>query len=342
MRLLVTGGAGFIGSNFIRYILHTYPAYRVLNLDRLTYCGNLENLEEVCRGQNYEFVRGDIAEGELVGRLLGSGFDAIVNFAAESHVDRSIDNAGEFVRTNIAGTYNLLECARRARLARFVQISTDELYGALGSAGAFHEAMPLAPNSPYAASKASADLLARAYFQTYKLPVIITRCSNNYGPYQFPEKFIPLMISNALIGEPLPIYGDGLQVRDWIHVEDHCRALDAVLHRGREGEVYNVGGESERTNLETARLILSLLSKPQSLIRFVKDRPGHDRRYAMDIGKIGKELGWAPQHSFEAGLAHTIDWYRSHQDWVARARSGEFGQYYDKLYIRREETLADY
>ncbi|RLA85290.1 MAG: dTDP-glucose 4,6-dehydratase [Deltaproteobacteria bacterium] len=329
--LLVTGGCGFIGSNFIRYILRKYPHYRVINLDKLTYAGNPENLSDLQDDPRYTFLKGDIAEREHVREAM-EGVDWVINFAAESHVDRSIEDPSVFLRTNVMGTYVLLEEAKERGVALFMQISTDEVYGSLGPTGYFTETTPLHPNSPYAASKASADLLVRAYYRTYGLPTIITRCSNNYGPYQFPEKLIPLMISNALEGKELPLYGDGMNVRDWIYVEDHCRALDLILHQGRAGEVYNIGGGCERTNLEVVRTILDLLGKPHSLIRFVKDRPGHDRRYAMDFSKLREELGWSPQVSFEEGIRLTIDWYLSHEDWWRKVKSGEYRLYYERMY----------
>jgi len=328
--LLVTGGCGFIGSNFIRYILRKYPHYRVVNLDKLTYAGNPENLSDLKDDPRYTFLKGDIAEREQVREAM-EGVDWVVNFAAESHVDRSIEDPSVFLRTNVMGTYVLLEEAKERGVSLFMQISTDEVYGSLGPTGYFTETTPLHPNSPYAASKASADLLVRAYYRTYGLPTLITRCSNNYGPYQFPEKLIPLMISNALEGKELPLYGDGMNVRDWIYVEDHCRALDLILHQGRAGEVYNIGGGCERTNLEVVRTILDLLGKPHSLIRFVKDRPGHDRRYAMDFSKLREELGWSPQVPFEEGIRLTIDWYLSHEDWWRKVKSGEYRLYYERM-----------
>lgn len=338
MRVLVTGGCGFIGSNFIHYFLKTYPEASIINVDRLTYAGNLENLSDLTRSPRYHFVRGDIADGPLIESLVKKGLDAIVNFAAESHVDRSIEDPSAFIRTNIFGTFVLLETLRKVypqEKIRFLHISTDEVYGSLGETGLFREETPLSPNSPYSASKASADMMVRAYHHTYGLPVLITRCSNNYGPYQFPEKLIPLMISNALEDRELPIYGDGLQVRDWIYVEDHCRALDVVLHRGREGEVYNIGGRCERTNLSVAKTILDRLGKPHSLIRFVADRPGHDRRYAIDFSKIEKELGWTPKVSFEEGIDLTIRWYQEHQEWWRKIKTGEYLEYYRRMYQNR-------
>jgi len=338
MRVLVTGGCGFIGSNFIHYFLKTYPEASIINVDKLTYAGNLENLSDLARSPRYHFVRGDIADGPLIESLVKKGLDAIVNFAAESHVDRSIEDPSAFIRTNIFGTFVLLETLRKLypqEKIRFLHISTDEVYGSLGETGLFREETPLSPNSPYSASKASADMMVRAYHHTYGLPVLITRCSNNYGPYQFPEKLIPLMISNALEDRELPIYGDGLQVRDWIYVEDHCRALDVVLHRGREGEVYNIGGRCERTNLSVAKTILDRLGKPHSLIRFVADRPGHDRRYAIDFSKIERELGWTPKVSFEEGIDLTIRWYQDHQEWWRKIKTGEYLEYYRRMYQNR-------
>jgi dTDP-glucose 4,6-dehydratase len=338
MKILVTGGCGFIGSNFIRYVLETYPDDVIVNVDKLTYAGNLDNLSNVSSPSRYRFVREDIAEAQRMEALINEGVDAIVNFAAESHVDRSIQDPSAFVRTNIFGTFVLLEGIRKVlsnRRIRFLHISTDEVYGSLGEVGAFTEETPLAPNSPYSASKTAADVMVRAYHRTYGLPTLMTRCSNNYGPYQFPEKLIPLMISNAMEGKELPIYGDGLNIRDWIYVEDHCRALDLVLRRGREGEVYNVGGDSEKTNLFVAQTILNHLGKSPSLIRFVADRPGHDRRYAIDFSKLGTELGWTPSVSFEEGIRRTIDWYVSHQDWWQKIKTGEYLEYYKRMYENR-------
>lgn len=339
MRLLVTGGAGFIGSNFVHFVLEQYPDYHVINLDKLTYAGNLENLSRIEHDNRHEFVQGDICDPETVGRVLKKNVDAVINFAAESHVDRSILEAQEFIRTNVAGTLNLLECCRKSKVSRFIQVSTDEVYGSLGPSGAFTEYSPIAPNSPYAASKASADLLVRSYCRTHGFPGIITRCSNNYGPYQFPEKLIPLLISNALLGEPLPIYGDGLNVRDWIYVRDHVAAIDAVLHNGRLGEVYNIGARQELPNLYVARRILELLGKDESLITFVEDRPGHDRRYAIDCSKMERELGWRAQVLFDDGLRDTILWYRRNEAWVAHVRSGAYRTYYDRMYRQRGQTL---
>ncbi|BAZ99769.1 MULTISPECIES: dTDP-glucose 4,6-dehydratase [Methanothermobacter] len=328
-KILVTGGAGFIGSNFIRYMLQEHP-YHIINLDALTYCGNLENLRGVEDDPRYTFVRGSITDRKLVDGII-KDVDAVINFAAESHVDRSIEDPEIFIRTNILGTQTLLEASRKHGVERFIQISTDEVYGS-AEKGYFTEETPLAPNSPYSASKASADLMVRAYHRTYGLPVNITRCSNNYGPYQFPEKLIPLMITNALENKPLPVYGDGMNVRDWIHVLDHCRAVDLVLHRGRVGEVYNIGGNSERRNIEIVELIVRELGRDESLIRFVEDRPGHDRRYAIDASKIRNELGWKPLYSFEEGIRETIRWYIDNRDWWENIKSGEYLRYYERMY----------
>jgi dTDP-glucose 4,6-dehydratase len=334
--ILVTGGAGFIGSNFIRYLLQQHPTYRVVNFDLLTYAGNLENLAGVDLSPRYFFVKADICDKESVDKIFREdAIDAVVHFAAESHVDRSILGPSVFVQTNVLGTSVLLEAARQSGVERFVHVSTDEVYGSLGAAGKFIETTPLHPNSPYSASKASSDLLALAYFHTFHTPVIVTRCSNNYGPYQFPEKLIPLMIANALNDKPLPVYGDGLNVRDWLYVEDHCSALDAVLHKGKEGEVYNIGGNNEKKNIEIVKLILQELEKPESLITFVQDRLGHDRRYAIDASKIKNELGWEPTHTFEIGIRETIHWYLSHKEWWQRILSGEYQQYYSKQYGER-------
>ena len=338
MRILVTGGCGFIGSNFVRYLLKTYPDYSVINVDKLTYAGNLENLSDIAEMPRYSFMRGDIADASPMEALIRKGMDAIVNFAAESHVDRSIEDPSTFIKTNVYGTFVLLETVRQAfpkQQIRFIQVSTDEVYGSLGETGAFTEGTPLAPNSPYAASKTSADLLVRAYHHTYGLPVLITRCSNNYGPYQFPEKLIPLMISNAMEDKRLPIYGDGMNVRDWIYVEDHCRAIDRVMHDGRPGEIYNIGGRSEKPNLSVAKTILDHLGKPHSMIQFVADRLGHDRRYAIDFSKIERELGWTPSVSFEEGIRLTVEWYLAHQEWWSKIRTGEYLDYYHRMYGNR-------
>lgn len=326
LKLLITGGAGFIGSNFVHYMRKEHPTYTLINVDLLTYAGNLDNLAGLENEQCYRFVQADIANKAAIEPIFQDGIDAVLNFAAESHVDRSITNPGLFVHSNVLGTQTLLDLAREYKVAKFVQISTDEVYGTLGNEGLFTESTPLAPNSPYSASKAGADLLVRAYHETFGLPVNITRCSNNYGPYQFPEKLIPLMIRNALSDQPLPVYGDGLNVRDWLYVEDHCRAIDRVLHKGRSGEVYNVGGNNERTNLHVVRTILAKLGKPESLIRHVEDRLGHDRRYAIDASKIRNELGWVPQFEYESGIEKTIEWYLANQTWMDRIVSGEYRQ----------------
>lgn len=336
MKLLVTGGAGFIGSNFIRYTLSRYPDYRIVNLDKLTYAGNLDNLSEVEANSNYKFVKGDICDSELVEVLVKGGIDAVVHFAAESHVDRSIYDPAIFVRTNVLGTQVLLESALKFKIDRFIHVSTDEVYGSLGKEGSFSESSPLLPNSPYSASKASADLLVRACVGTYRLPALIARCTNNYGPYQFPEKLIPLFITNALSDQSLPIYGDGLYVRDWIHVEDHCKALDAILHHGKVGETYNIAGENEMTNLAITHLILRKLSKPDSLIKHVEDRPAHDRRYSLNCSKIRAELGWKPDTPLEEGISQTVDWYIAHKSWWQKVKSGEYLEYYQKHYLKRE------
>jgi dTDP-glucose 4,6-dehydratase len=331
-RILVTGGCGFIGSNFVRFELDTYPQLEVWNLDRLTYAGNPENLADLKGNPRYRFMRGDIADRSTVDKLLGDGIDAVVHFAAESHVDRSIHDSSPFVQTNIVGTQVLLDAAKAAGVPRYVQISTDEVYGSLGPTGLFSESTPIAPNSPYSASKAAADLLVRSYVHTFGFPGLITRCSNNYGPYQFPEKLIPLFISNVMEDKPVPVYGDGMQVRDWIHVLDHCRAIDRVLRDGRVGEVYNIGGRCEKPNIDITRTILRLLGKPETLIRYVQDRPGHDRRYAIDCSKMERELGWKPQVSFESGLTATIRWYQENKEWVSRVCSGAYRDYYEKQY----------
>jgi dTDP-glucose 4,6-dehydratase len=334
MKLLVTGGAGFIGSNFIHYVLKEHPDWEVVNLDKLTYAGNLENLKDVEGDPRYRFVKGDVADRKLVDNLLQSGFDAIVNFAAESHVDRSILDASPFIETNIRGTQVLLEGARQHRVGKFLQVSTDEVYGST-ERGKFTEKSPLSPNSPYAASKAAADLLCLAYWRTYHLPVVITRCSNNLGPFQFPEKLIPLAVTNVLENKPIPVYGDGLNIRDWIYVEDHCRALDIVLEKGKPGEVYNIGADQEKTNLELIHRLLDIMGKPRDLITFVADRPGHDRRYALDISKIAHELGWKPVYPFDKALAMTVDWYIKNEAWWRKIKSGEYAKYYERMYSRR-------
>jgi dTDP-glucose 4,6-dehydratase len=340
MKLLVTGGAGFIGSNFVRYMLEKHPDCRIVNLDKLTYAGNLENLSGLEKDTRHEFVQGDICDQDTVGAILQKGVDTVINFAAESHVDRSILQSKEFIQTNVVGTLSLLESCRKYPVTRYIQISTDEVYGSLGSSGLFNEISPIAPNSPYAASKASADLLVRSYCHTHDFPGIITRCSNNYGPFQFPEKLIPLLISNALAGRPLPIYGDGMNVRDWIHVRDHCSAIDMVLHRGKNGEVYNVGARQEFSNIYVAHRILELLDKDESLITYVEDRPGHDRRYAIDSSKLESELGWRAGTLFKDGLQETIEWYLVNSEWVDHVRTGAYLTYYDRMYQRRGQTLS--
>jgi dTDP-glucose 4,6-dehydratase len=332
-RLLVTGGCGFIGSNFIRWLLGDDPESHVVNFDKLTYAGNLENLASVSDSERYEFRQGDITDRAAVDGVLEEfTIDGIVNFAAESHVDRSILDSTPFIATNIAGTQVLIDAARSAEVDRFVQVSTDEVYGSLGPTGAFTEQTPLAPNSPYAASKTAADLLVRAAVHTHGFPGLVTRCSNNYGPYQFPEKLIPLFISNALDHQPLPVYGDGENVRDWIHVDDHCRGIAAVLRRGEPGEVYNFGGRAEMSNIGLTRRLLELLDRPESLIRFVPDRPGHDQRYAIDCSRAESELGWRPEVSFDEGLAATVQWYLENAEWVERIRSGVYREYYQQQY----------
>jgi dTDP-glucose 4,6-dehydratase len=335
-RILVTGGAGFIGSNFIRMVLSEHSDTLVVNLDALTYAGNLENLAGFLDHANHTFVKGDICDGQLVAKVIDNyGIDTIVNFAAESHVDRSITGARIFIETNVTGTLMLLQAAREKDLERFVQVSTDEVYGSLGAEGKFTEQTPLSPNSPYSASKAAADHLVRAFGHTWGLKYNITRCSNNYGPYQFPEKLIPLMINNALNDKELPVYGDGLYVRDWLYVHDHCTAIWQVLKKARPGEIYNVGGCNEKANIEVVNLILDRLDKPKSLIKHVKDRPGHDRRYAIDADKIMSELGWRPSVSFEEGINKTIDWYLENADWLGHIVSGDYQKYYDSMYAGR-------
>ncbi|GGD87563.1 dTDP-glucose 4,6-dehydratase [Paenibacillus nasutitermitis] len=338
MKLLITGGAGFIGSNFVLYMAKNYPDYQLINVDALTYAGNLENLRSVEQHPNYRFVKADIADRAAMEPLLADGVDIVVNFAAESHVDRSILEPEIFVRTNIMGTQTLLDLAKKYNISKFVQVSTDEVYGTLGDTGLFTEETPLAANSPYSASKAGADLLVRAYHETFGLNVNITRCSNNYGPYQFPEKLIPLMIQNALNDKPLPVYGDGLNVRDWLYVEDHCSAIDLVLHKGRSGEVYNVGGRNERNNLQVVRTILAELGKPESLITYVTDRLGHDRRYAIDADKIRNELGWQPKYDYENGIKETVRWYLEHSEWMEQILSGAYQDYFKTQYGDRLGT----
>lgn len=335
MKILVTGGAGFIGSAFVRMLV-TSTSHAIINLDKLTYAGNLENLASIEDNEHYRLVEGDICDQRLVESLVDEQKpDAIVHFAAESHVDRSILSPEPVIRTNVFGTFVLLEAARKFRTARFVHVSTDEVYGSLAPPLEAAEEFPLNASSPYSASKAGSDLLARSYFVTYKLPVVITRASNNYGPYQFPEKLIPLMIANALEHRKLPVYGDGQQVRDWLYVEDHCRAIMSVLDKGRVGEIYNIGGNRSLPNLEVVRKVLALTGRPESLIEYVTDRPGHDRRYALSSAKLMQETGWRPEMDFETGLARTIDWYQRNTEWVARVRSGEYRAYYERNYGHR-------
>ena len=341
MKILVTGGAGFIGSGFVRYVLQNRDNVEVINFDLLTYAGNLRNVEEVAGDARYQFVRGDIAKRDDVRAVFQNNkIDAVVNFAAETHVDRSIDDSSPFVRTNVLGTQCLLDESRVRGIEKFIQISTDEVYGSLGPTGAFAEDHPIDPSSPYSSSKAGGDLLAFSYFKTYGLPVVITRCSNNYGPYQFPEKLIPLMIMNAMEDKPLPVYGDGRNVREWIFTDEHSRAVLTALEKGRPGEVYNVGSGYEMANIDVVREILRLLGKPDSLIQYVKDRPGHDRRYAIDCSKICRDWGWAAQISFSEGLARTIEWYQTHQDWIREIRDASYLSYYDRMYTQRDQTLA--
>lgn len=331
--LLVAGGAGFIGSNFIRHILAAHDDWQVVNVDKLTYAGNLANLEDVEENPRYRFHRADICDAARIGEIVAaSPPDAILNFAAETHVDRSIDDPSLFLGTNVLGTQILLEAARRASVARYVQISTDEVYGSLGPTGKFTEESPLRPNSPYAASKTAGDLLARAWFKTYGTPAIVTRCSNNYGPCQFPEKLIPFFVTLLATGKEVPVYGDGMNVRDWIHVDDHSRAIEAVLLRGLPGEVYNIGGGNERTNIEITKLLLSAMGKPESMIKFVPDRPGHDRRYAIDDSRVRRELGAIPRVPFEEGLRETVRWYRENEAWWRAVQSGEHLSFYDRWY----------
>ena len=345
--ILVTGGAGFIGSNFIHFLLATYPDCFIINLDALTYAGNLENLKTVNASSNYTFIKGDIGDYVLLNELFGKfKIDTIVNFAAESHVDRSIVDPGIFIKTNVTGTHTLLECAKKYwkihpddkysrdyhEGVKFLQVSTDEVYGTLGKEGFFSETTQLLPNSPYSASKASADMFVRAYGETYGLPVNITRCSNNYGQYQFPEKLIPLIINNCINNKPIPVYGDGLQIRDWLYVNDHCNAIATVLSKGIPGEVYNIGGNNEKANIDIVKLIIKELGKSDNLISFVKDRPGHDRRYAIDNTKISSDLGWKPSYTFEQGIKKTIEWYLSNLKWMENVISGDYSNYYSKMY----------
>ena len=336
MRVLVTGGAGFIGTNLVRGWRKLRPDWTIINLDKLTYAANPENLAEFENDPKYVFVRGDIGNEELVAHVIRAHqVDAVVHMAAESHVDRSILGPGIFIETNVRGTQTLLEASRRAGVKRFVMVSTDEVYGSLGPTGLFTETTPLAPSSPYSASKASADLIALAYHHTFKMDVVVTRCSNNYGAYQFPEKLIPLMVTNAIANIQLPIYGDGANVRDWIHVDDHATGVLATLEKGKAGEAYNFGGSSERKNIDVAKEILKQLGKPESLLKFVQDRAGHDRRYAIDASKSKRELGWTPAHNFEDGLKETVRWYVEHPEWVEKTKRGEDRNYYEKQYGAR-------
>ena len=353
--ILVTGGAGFIGSNFVKMMLKKHPDYNIINVDTLTYEGNLENLKDIENNSNYTFVKADIRDRDKIeGIFENNEISAVVNFAAESHVDRSIEEPEVFLTTNIIGTQVLLDVAKRHWKikpddkydreykpgVKFLQVSTDEVYGALGETGLFVEDMPLLPNSPYSASKASADLIVRAYNETFGMPVNITRCSNNYGPYQFPEKLIPLMINNCLNEKDLPVYGDGMQVRDWLHVSDHCVAIDTVLHKGKDGEIYNIGGDNEKANIEIVKLIIRTLGKSEDLIKYVKDRPGHDRRYAIDNTKITAELGWEPAYTFEQGMEETIQWYLDNMEWIERVVSGDYMGYYEDMYSGIDEVAV--
>ena len=334
MKVLITGGCGFIGSNFIRYFKKKHPSYEIINVDKLTYAGNLENLKGFERKKGYRFIKADIssaAQMKKVFRRFQPG--AVINFAAESHVDRSISAPAPFIRTNFQGVSILLNCALEYGVKKFLQISTDEVYGVV-LRGKFRETSMLDPSSPYSASKAAADVLAAAYYRTYKLPVLITRSSNNYGPYQFPEKFVPLIIFNALQDKKIPLYGDGMHVRDWIHVEDNCRAIDLVFHKGKIGEIYNIGGQYDRTNTYVVRKILRTLGKPQGLVVHVKDRPGHDRRYALSIAKISRELGWKPSISFEQGIEETIRWYQNNAEWLKNTQTGAYRSFYKKYYSK--------
>lgn len=344
--ILVTGGAGFIGSNFIKYMLQKHK-YNLINLDSLTYAGNLENLKEIQEDMRYTFIKGDIRDRNLVGEIFEKySIDTVVNFAAESHVDRSIEEPEVFITTNVLGTQVLLDTAKKywkkepqnkynrdfREDVRYLQVSTDEVYGTLGEKGLFSEKTNLAPNSPYSASKASADMMVRAYYETYGMPVSITRCSNNYGPYQFPEKLIPLMINNCLKNKLLPVYGDGMQIRDWLHVKDHCTAIDCVLHKGKIGEVYNIGGNNEKANIEIVKLIIKQLGKGEGLIKYIEDRPGHDRRYAIDNSKIISELGWSPSYTFKEGIEETIEWYLNNTEWINSIIDESYKKYYKKIY----------
>lgn len=342
MKLLITGGCGFIGSNFVRVALAARKDLAITNLDALTYAGNPENLRDLEGERRYSFHKGSIVDGTVVDELVKGGFDAIVNFAAESHVDRSLYGPTEFVQTNLQGTVTLLEAAKRHGVRRFLQISTDEVYGSLPPEGFFSESTPLHPNNPYSSTKAAADMMVQAYTHTFGLEAVITRSSNNYGPYQYPEKFIPLFASNAMEGKRVPLYGDGMHIRDWLHVEDNCRGILAALEKGKSGQVYNLGGGNERPNLVVARAILRHVGASESLIEFVKDRPGHDRRYAIDCTKAKRELGWTPKIKFESGLKKTLDWYRRNAKWVERVRSGEYRSYYESHYVKGLAGAVDH
>ncbi|HMF91676.1 MAG TPA: dTDP-glucose 4,6-dehydratase [Candidatus Angelobacter sp.] len=338
MKILITGGAGFIGSNFVHHILRNYPSDQVVVVDKLTYAGNLGNLGAALKDERLKFVRLDICEPAVADAARGC--DAAVHFAAESHVDRSIEDASPFVRTNVEGTWRMVEACRKSGVSRFVHVSTDEVYGSQDDGRKFTETASLNPTSPYAASKAASDLMVLCAVKTHRFPAIVTRCTNNYGPFQFPEKFIPLMIAQAIAGKPLPVYGDGKNVRDWIHVADHCQALDLVLRKGREGEVYNIGGDCELENITVARKILGGLGRPETLLNFVTDRPAHDRRYALDCKKLKREFGWSPSRDFERGLAETIRWYQENTAWLDETRSGEYQKYFERHYLRREARAA--
>jgi len=353
--ILVTGGAGFIGSSFVKLMLVKHPEHKIINIDALTYAGNLENLKDIDGNPNYDFIKVDIRDKIKIDEIFKNNeITSVVNFAAESHVDRSIEEPEVFLTTNIIGTQVLLDTAKKYWKVnpndkyckeykpgvKFLQVSTDEVYGALGETGMFVETMPLMPNSPYSASKASADMIVRAYNETFGMPVNITRCSNNYGPYQFPEKLIPLMINNCFKEKDLPVYGDGMQVRDWLHVSDHCSAIDTILHKGRDGEVYNIGGNNEKANIEIVKLIIGTLGKSEDLIKYVKDRPGHDRRYAIDNTKITTELGWEPAYTFEQGMKETIQWYLENTEWIENIMSGDYANYYDKMYSKIDEVAS--
>ena len=340
MKVLVTGGAGFIGSNFVRHLLNARRDVDIINFDSLTYAGNPESLADVADSPRYKFVRGDVTDKQAVHKVFEEGLNAVVNFAAETHVDRSIEDASPFLRTNILGVQCLLDAAKQFKLSKFVQISTDEVYGSAPAGGSFTEETILDPRSPYAASKASADHLVSAYANTYGLPAVVLRCTNNYGPYQFPEKLIPLIIANAREDRTLPIYGDGMQERDWLFVEDYCRAIAVALDKALPGSIYNVSAGTPQPNLKIVRTILKYLGKPESLMQYVKDRPGHDRRYALDSSKLQRELGWSPIVPFEEGIRRTIDWYQSNTAWLDHARSGEYRNYYDRHYVRRSETFS--